>query len=152
MPFIWAKSIMERTVYIILHSFRCWEPWAVQHQPGLWSRCSMSRRSCPWKNYTILVTQAITGFSYKETTPYIVSTAKQKGCSHENLLQHFQIKGRPRRGYNRGYQAGAARRLLWYNQSGKFIPWTHAAPCGPGGQAGQAAQHKLSRHRPNLDH
>lgn len=30
--FIGANTIMERTVQIILHSFRCWEPWAVQHQ------------------------------------------------------------------------------------------------------------------------
>lgn len=120
--FIGANTIMERTVQIILHSFRCWEPWAVQHQPGLRSRCSTSRRSCPWKSYTILIIQAITGFSYKERTLYIISTAKQYCCSQENLLLHFQMKSRPRRGDNHGYQVGAAHRPLWYNQLGKFIP------------------------------
>lgn len=38
------------------------------------------------KGYPILVTEASVGFCYKKATLFITSTAKQKGCSYENLL------------------------------------------------------------------
>lgn len=37
----------------------------------------------------IFVNQAIIGFSYKQTTLFIISAVKQEGWSHYNFLLHF---------------------------------------------------------------
>lgn len=41
------------------------------------------------KGYSILVIQAMSGFSAVKTTLLVISTIKQKECSHENFLLHF---------------------------------------------------------------
>lgn len=51
-------------------------------------------RPCLWKGQLTVVIQAIRGFSYKKTTPFIISTITQKGYSHENFLLHFYIEAR----------------------------------------------------------
>lgn len=38
--------------------------------------------------------QVVIGFSYKETTLFIISTVKLKQCTHEKFFQHCQIKAR----------------------------------------------------------
>lgn len=75
---------------------------------------------------TILVIQAIRGFSLKNPSLF-VSVVKQKGCSDENLFLHFQIIPGPH---------------IHYNTPAKFIlsPWAMCSTAQPEGQAGCVAQ------------
>lgn len=63
----------------------------------LQSRCSTPGRPCLCSACPVLVIWALTGFSYKKTTPFITSNTRQRGCSHESLLLHSEIKARPHR-------------------------------------------------------
>lgn len=124
-------------VQVILCCFWCWEPQVVQPSGACAAHHADPVRR---KGYFILVIPAIVGFSCRKTTLFITSAVKQKGCSHESVLVHFQIRARPCRWSNGRCGGGASRRILHYRQlrssRGQGIC---AARHGPEGPAGCAA-------------
>lgn len=53
--------------------------------------CTQPRPSL-CSGYPILAIPALLGFYYKKTALFLISTVKQRGCSHENVLLHCLIK------------------------------------------------------------
>lgn len=114
----------------------------------------VSVKACHTDPACVMVTQhfhLLSSYSIflKESISFLLFTMQQKGCSHENLLLHFQIKAMPCEWCSCQYLVGAQDRLfITICRLNSFCgQGLCAAQHKPEGQAVCAAQHGLRQLR-----
>lgn len=106
------------------------EPWAVQHLPGAAHHADPAHgKFTPFWSFKLLQ-----DFCTRKQLYTLFLLPNIKDVHTRTHCCHFQKRCRACRGYHHRYPVGAAQKILWDNQPGKFVP------CGPEGQGGHSAQ------------
>jgi len=91
------------------------------HLPPL---CRVLGIHCLSKMFSLLVVQAIKGFSWKIRKPlFIISAVRKEQCYWEALLLHFLVKARPLKWCSCWYGGGATYGLLCDSVLVAFVLW-----------------------------